>query len=69
MAIRKNQPHRREIRQRAALQRAEDRAQRSPAEQLQLVIERGHPNCREANRLREQIARGTEAKEVAPAEG
>lgn len=54
----KNMTFRKDIRRMAAEARAEARAQLSPEEQLQVVIDRGHPNCREANRLRAQIAKG-----------
>lgn len=48
----------RRFRQEEAIARTEKREKRSDKEQLALLIERGHPNCREALRLANKIGEG-----------
>lgn len=52
--VRPTHPKREERRERA-LDRQEERDARTDAEQLQLLIARGYPDCKEAERLRDRI--------------
>jgi len=48
----------REARQRRAIERQAERATRSDREQLELLMHRGHGNCKEAKRLERNLDNG-----------
>jgi hypothetical protein len=52
MTRRANQPHRKEARRDAAKERQRLRDERGDAGQLNRLISKGHPHCKEARRLR-----------------
>lgn len=53
--IQASQSDRARARRERAAERQVARAERSAAEQLEVIIDRGHPDCSEADRLRKQI--------------
>jgi hypothetical protein len=55
MSARSNDSYNRRKRQKNADRRAAERAERTDAEQLDLLIVRGHGECDEAYRLRRRI--------------